>query len=173
MQTSRIDKIIAYKERSDKLKAEKEQLAQEEYTAASGAVKELAPRIKELLEVANACEENGISIVDFIADEGYPIGFLPPSLNSWMNGNMHDDKTIHALGRSEKDEIIKGENGEEDKTIHSYFFVTASSHGLIKEKGDAIYAKSLAPTNRLIEFAEAFEKFEQGFYSYVDRIVAE
>lgn len=173
MGNSRIEKIKAYKEREDHRKVEAERLAQTQYTAASSTVKELSSRIKEVIEVANACEENGISIVDFITDEGYPIGFLPPSLNSWINGNIHDDIHIHALGRSEKDELSKDNNGEDDKTIHSYFFVTASNHGLIKDKGDEIYAKSLAPIERLVEFAEAFEKFEQGFYSYVDRIVAE
>lgn len=173
MGNSRIEKIKAYKARCDRKKAEAEQLAESEYRAASSAVKELYPRIKELIEVANACEDNGISIVDFVSDAVYPIGFLPPTLNSWVSGNLFGDNHINALGKNEVDKIIKSENGDDDKIIHSYFFVTASNHGLIKDNGDEIYAKFLAPTNRLIEFAEAFEKFEQGFYNYVDRIVAE
>lgn len=139
--------------------------------SAVSQVKSLGPRITELLEVANACVDNDISLFHF---------------DGWDQIHFTADNTGITYGRKPPKYIAS--KIVSDYAQQHYFFLTdgeecnfyfdanmrgSERHGVVKTiyqivEGSRGYEEFLAA---ITDFISGFDKFESDFYAYVDSVV--
>lgn len=149
---SRIDDIKRYKQKCDEEKLNKEIAKQNAIEACKEQIKALKPRINELLEVGNACKDNGIELTGkaWGGHEGYDTHqFIT---NSWS----------HLLG------FVDDRNGD-FKCLGIYGggacdYNLVTNGDFIDVSGDVLHI--------LNRFIKEFDTFEKEFYNYVDNIVS-
>ena len=161
---SRIEKIKKYKELQDSEKikqAEEEKIRAEQLKS---QIRDLQPRISELIKTANACFSNNIKIgVDTRPDR---------SSDTYQKGIFVSNGISHRVG------FIRPELGQFISTVG---FVAGGWDGPwdFRTDGYGIYSvdhetnKKVAPplSSHMQKFIDAFDIFETAFYSYVDSIV--
>ena len=148
---SRIDDIKRYKQKCDEEVMNKEIAKNNAIEACKEQIRALKPRIDELLEVGNACKNNGIALTgrEWGARESYDTHQF--MTNSWSHllGFVGDrDKDFTCLG------IYGG--GACDYNL-------ATDGKTIEVSGDVLYI--------LQRFIREFDMFEAEFYKYVDKVV--
>ena len=155
---NRIDKIKNYA----KNKALKQQTAEEEKLLKSKElveeIKTLKPRIKELIEVGNACLVNGIPLTGqaWGGHEGYDTHQFITNCWSHLVGFVQNGKSaIFELG------INAG------GACGNWNFRTDGDN-VYDVDGDNVREASL---EHLQKFMNNFDKFEKSFYEYVDKLV--
>lgn len=155
---SRLDKINAYKGNEEFLKATAEQKVQDEASALVAQIRALKPRIDELLEVGNACLANGIPMEGkaFGGHEGYDTHqFIT---NGWS----------HLLGFVSDREL---------NTRKQLPFTKLGIHGggacyyNLETDGVTVDVSGKEANYVLSRFVKEFEKFENEFFKYVDKVI--
>lgn len=167
---SRIDDIKRYAmARDEKIKADEIRKLQEkgEYIE---KIKALGPRIKELIDVANACLDNGIEI------NGQGRGHSQYS-NEWENKTFCTNCITHKIGFvwQCKDGIFinrieemgingGGACGEHYLRTNGDYVVSRSGYG------DKARYRELNE-HQLKQFVNRFDEFESAFYKYIDSLL--
>ena len=158
---SRIDNIKAYAQE----KVLKEQRAEEERQMKckelTEKIKALKPRIKELVEVGNACLMNGIAIIGqgWGGHEGYDTHQFVTNSWSHLVGFVQGGKSaIFEMGIN-----AGGACGEWD------FRTDGNRVYDVHEKTKAHREASL---EHMQKFVNKFDEFEESFYGYVDGITS-
>lgn len=156
----RIRNIQSYKAARDKEEKEKKAADAERVEKAKESIRALAPRIKAIISVGNACLDNGIPLQPerptLKAAHGYEDGyFLADKLNNLVGFVWNPQKGhITSVG-------IRGTAGKADL---SYKLDTDGV--LIATEGLNQDIKDLA----VLTFEHHFIEFEAAFYRYVDRL---
>ncbi len=155
---SRLEKINLYKKNNELLKANAEQKLQSEAQALIEQIRELKPRIDELIATGNACKENGIAMTgqEWGGHEGYDTHqFYTNSWSHLVGFVQNKDSEITFLGIN-----AGGACGDwnfrtdGDRVFSSY--------------GDKIKEPFIAHMKR---FVDTFDEFETSFYAYVDKVI--
>ena len=166
---SRIDSIKNYRQRCDEEKLNKEREKQNQMEKYIEQIKVLRPRIEELIEVANACLENGIEINKTHMNDSY--------YDKWEHGTFCTNCITHKIGfvwQYKNNKFINkietmgidggGANGEHYLRTDGSFVVSRVGRGYDD--------KCKEPDSyQLKRFIETFDDFETAFYKYVDKIV--
>lgn len=165
---SRLEKIVRYRERVEQKEVEEKNRMEARRQELIEQILSLAPRIKELVETANACISNGIKIScerhndrnDFMAEGFYHrIGFNTISRNYIDKAATVTDIRICAGGACGRYGIST--NGDE-------------VYGLDSEEDYLHPSKAcrcIPPVNYMEHFIKEFDAFEERFYNYVDSVV--
>lgn len=167
---NRIENIKAYKARQDEKKQNAIDEKEIKVHAMTERVKALQPRIKELIETANACLENGIEIN---ACEKKGIYFC-----SYESGSFMANDAFHRVG------FVKTWDFEYPTCVRkiSEIGINAGDFGGrydFRTDGTKIYSVNknnekdiVEPSiNYLNQFLRNFDDFESAFYNYVDNII--
>ena len=169
--SSRIDSIKAYKVQveQEKIEAHNRELAEREELIIK--IKELQPRIVELIETANACIENDIEINKYHKSGCYS------SDDSWERGTFVTNGISHNVGFVE---TFKEYNHSTKHSITEIGIEAGGACGALDFRTDGVNVYSIhertkeksEPLNKhMKDFLRVFDKFEEAFYSYVDRVV--
>ena len=150
---SRVDNIKRYAERREQAKIDSENLSAKRIEEYKTKIKELKPRIDELLAVGNACRENGIPLEGnsiWGGHEGYDIHQFISNEWSHVTGFISegsDDKPFTRIGK-----VGGGACDWNLKTDGNTIFVDGRIEYVLKR------------------FLDEFDEFEAKFYEYVDDI---
>lgn len=154
---SRVENIARFAQRKEEEQISKEKAKKERIEEYKIQIRELKPRIDELLAVGNACREHGIRLESHRWASGESYKTHQFISNGWShllgfirNGSVYNNNPFKAVG------IIGG--GACD-----YNLVTDGE--VVEVTGDAVYV--------LKRFLKEFDAFERAFYSYVDSITEE
>lgn len=159
---SRIDEIKAYAQRRDENEAKKVEKENEQKAMLEEQVRSLAPRIKELIETANACTINGIEI------DAYGKRF-DSYYDKREYGTFTTNGITHRVG------FVK-------KGLSAIFELGIDAGGACGEwnfrtNGSDIYEIHEDRTQRrkatiywMSRFVNEFNEFESDFYNYIDSI---
>lgn len=155
---SRIDNIKAFAIRKQEEEQRKKVEETIEIGCLIGEIKDLQPRIQELLETATVCLESGIKLINVYDDKksfvtdgvGHRIGFYMLCTT---------DKKVYFMG-------IKGGG-----CCGNYNFKTNGIENF-EEHIESMHRKDPTISN-LKKFLNGFEEFEHRFYNYVDEITKE
>lgn len=149
---SRIDDIKNYKHKCDSEKVNKEIEKQNKIEIYKEQIRTLKPRIEELLEVGNACNENGIELTgrEWGGREGYDTHQF--MTNSWSH-------LLGFVGNKNSNITCLGIYGGGACNYH-----LETNGDFIEVSGDILYI--------LKRFIDEFDRFEAEFYKYVDEIIS-
>lgn len=167
---SRIDNIKQYAMARDEAQRAAEQKLQERKNNYIEQIKAFGPRIKELIEVANACLENGVEI-------NYQGKSDSPYHDEWNNATFCTNCITHKVGfvwQYKDQKFINridamgidggGANGE--------FYLRTNGDYLISRVGRSYEAGCNELDEYQLEtFVKTFDKFETAFYKYVDTLL--
>ena len=167
---SRIDNIKAYKERTEEEKIKMEKDKADKKSALVDKVKALQPRIKELIDTANACLENGIEINKSHKEFGQ-------YYDKWEHGTFCTNGITHKIGFVWQFKDNKFINKIEEMGIDgggangAYYLRTDGNY--VISRIDRGYNDKFGEldTYQLRRFVETFDDFESAFYNYIDKIV--
>ena len=167
---SRIENIKRYAmERDEKIKADgiKKQQELEEYVE---QIKALGPRIKELIDVANACLEYGVEI------NGQGRSHSQYS-NEWENKTFCTNCITHKIGFVWQSKDGKFINRIEEMGINGggacgEHYLRTNGDYIVSRIGYGEQAKYKEPNEyQLKGFVKNFDAFETAFYKYVDNLL--
>lgn len=149
MRMSRIDNIARFAEKREKDEAEKKAASLRNIEEYKAKIRELKPRIDELLEVGNACLEHKIPLVG----------------SGWGCHEGYDTHQFFSNGWSHLVGFVGGGNkitkvGKIGGGACDYNLITDGE--TIDVSGDIEYV--------LKSFVEGFDTFEKEFYAYVDTV---
>lgn len=148
---SRVDNIKRYAERREQAKIDSENLSAKRIEEYKTKIKELKPRIDELLAVGNACRENGIPLTgsSFGGHEGYDTHHFISNGWSHVTGFISEGpgKPFTRIGK-----VGGGACDWNLKTDGNAIFVDGKIEYVLKM------------------FLDEFDEFEAKFYEYVDDI---
>ena len=167
---SRIENIKRYameRDESERIRIVKEQQRKQGLIA---QIKDLGPRVKELIEVANACLENGVEINKQGKTDS-------PYHDEWNNATFCTNCITHKVGfvwQYKDHKFINrieamgvdggGANGEHYLRTDGEYVVSRGSRSY-----EASYKE---PDEYQLEtFVEGFDEFESAFYKYVDNLL--
>lgn len=161
--SDRMAKISA-KAKRDREKQEKEKREEQQaLVKAKEDVKKLSPRIKALIDMANACRRENITFPTDTGKFGY--GFY----DGRRGYNFLADSIEHHVG------FIKRSNTDEEI---SYIGICNDGydeiHDFYVDEAGYCYKQKVVPflpadnINDILKFLEEFEKFEQAFYNWID-----
>lgn len=167
---SRIDNIKQYAMERDEAKRIQEEQRQQRKQGYVDQIKAFGPRIKELIEVANACLENGVEI-------NYQGRRNMQYSNEWENATFCTNCSTHKVGfvwQYKDQKFINrieamgidggGANGEHYLRTDGEYVVSRGSRSY-----EASYKE---PDEYQLEtFVKTFDKFESAFYKYVDNLM--
>lgn len=169
---SGLDDIKRYKEKCDEENVNKEMEKREMIDKHIAYIKTLKPRIAELINVANACLENGIEIN---AEHNHGHSHW---LDKWEHGTFCTNCITHKIGfvwQYNNHRFINqietmgidggGANGEHYLRTNGDYVVSRIGRGY----NDKCQEPDLYQLKR---FVETFDEFETEFYKYVDKVVA-
>ena len=167
----RIEKIKQFKTRQNKIKIAKKEAEMTRVTMFAKQVKELRPRISELIKTANACLEAGIEI-DAYGKNWYR------DLDSYEKGSFMTNSISHRLGfvktwsscQNNVNKRIYELGINAGGTCGCWHFRTDGVNICSVHEDDASCTKD-PHENQLKDFLEHFDLFENAFYKYVDSIV--
>lgn len=161
---SRIDEIKAYAQRRDENEAKKVVAENEKRTQLKEQILSLAPRIKELIETANACLTNGIEIAAY--DKGFD-----RDLDKRAKGTFTTNSISHKLGFV-----------SERRPLSEVYEIGINAGGAcgqwnLRTDGNDVYERHEdknttrdATIYWMSRFVNEFDEFESDFYSYIDCI---
>lgn len=167
---SRIENIKQYAIERDAAKRIQEEQRQQRKQGYVDQIKAFGPRIKELIEVANACIENDVEInYQGKSDSQYH--------DEWNNATFCTNCSTHKVGfvwQYKDQKFINrieamgidggGANGE--------FYLRTNGDYLISRKGRSYEAECNELDEYQLEtFVKTFDKFETAFYKYVDSLL--
>lgn len=149
---SRVDNIKRYAERREQAKIDSENLSAKRIEEYKAKIKELEPRIAEILAVGEACRRSGIPLTgsSFGGHEGYDTHQFISNGWSHVTGFISegpDDKPFTRIGK-----IGGGACDWNLKTDGNTIFVDGRIEYVLKK------------------FLDEFDEFETKFYEYVDKI---
>lgn len=154
---NRLDKINSYKSNAKFLQDAKEQKIEAEVQELCARIRDLKPRIDELLATGNACLENGIELTGkaWGGHEGYDTHQFISNSWSHLTGfiQVRDQKTRKPLPFTKMGKMGGG--------ACDYNLTTDGTN--IDVSGDRIFV--------LKRFLEDFDTFETEFYKYVDKVI--
>lgn len=166
---SRVDAIKAYKKRKDEEDARKEKEKMDRIEALKYEIHKLQPRIAELINVANACMENGIEINSFGKTSSPHEGkatFVTNSIShrvgfAW-DGNPREYRDglrkVEMMGIN-----AGGVCGCWDFRTNGKNTISVNESNLKRCEEPKI--------EHMEQFLRGFDEFEERFYDYVDSIV--
>lgn len=160
----RLEKIARYREERDAEAAALERAKKSEAESLKNMIRNLMPRINNLIETASCCVENNIDI-DAYGKHNYSSDF-----DTWEKGTFVANGISHRVGFFKNNSKIVGMgiiNGGACGNIDLY----------IDGKyvfGTNFFAGGLQAEPRISDmkrFLNVFDEFEKAFYAYVDDIV--
>lgn len=161
---NRLEAIKNYRTSEDEKALQKQMKIQEETLIFQEKIRELHPRIEELVKVANACLENRIWF-DTRNSYNSEDGFLADGITHYVG--FIQDRTNFVRNRPIKYLGIRGGGACGD-----FDFITDGEIMYMSphNNADCLYSKE-APLEYLKRFVNGFDRFETSFYKYVDDIV--
>ena len=170
---SRIDDIKAYKIKQEKNKQIEEDKKRNEIQILTERVRQLQPRIAELIETANACLESGIEI------DAYGKTFYR-SVDDYTKGSFITNSITHKVGFVK---AWRGNQGNSIKKIYEMGINAGGACGHLDFRTDGIKVYSVNEDDQthmedplekhLNQFLKNFDLFETEFYKYIDAIIGE
>lgn len=145
---TRIEKIRKFKEVKDFAAEQKRRVEKHEYEVLSEKIKDLQPRIKELLETANESRTAGIDISGFYPKCPDDLCFIV----DLPSGNIGKIAVLKIDTQGLWDFYTDGDESYEHRNTDPFGKRTPSRNGMK-------------------EFVERFEMFELMFYEYVDSVI--
>lgn len=169
---NRIEKIHAYKKRMDEAANKRVEGEALESKYLKLRIRNLRPRITELIATANACFENGIDI-DTYGDR-YDRWF-----DTYENGTFVTNSISHRVGFVQN---WKNHTSLECRRIAEVGINAGGACGSFDFRTDGVsiysadergveYGKEEPRLEHMKRFIEQFDEFEKAFYEYVDNIV--
>lgn len=158
----RLDKLENVKAREERLKIEEAERKEKERLGYVARVKELNPKIKEILTVANKCVELGIQFPSASETRQYGYGE-----EKW---SFEADGFYHHVGfeRTKKGKQITFLKIENGGACGPYdFYVNESEMFLLHESTDTDKKPDI--TN-MKKFLKEFDLFEAAFYKWIDSL---
>lgn len=168
---NRLDRINAYKGNEEFLKATAEQKVQDETIALVAQIRALKPRIDELLEVGNACLENGIELDAYHHNRGFN-----RSEDCYERGTFVTNSISHRVGfviNAGKYDVKPLELGiNNGGACGCYDFRTDGARVYFVHEKNKLDTKDASyKLSDLRAFLNKFDDFESSFYSYIDKVV--
>jgi hypothetical protein len=164
MQTlqDRIDKIIQAKVNRDNEEKEKRIVEANKRANLLSQIKELAPRITELITLANTCRANGIGLSDKYFYHSYDkdIYFFTDGFYHYLG--FYNEKVIQYIGI-----MNGGACGNYDLRVNTKGEVIVTTHDYV---GYSIADIGKISTGTLERFVEEFSKFEEKFLNWIDNL---
>ena len=166
----RIENIKRYameRDESERIRIVKEQQRKQ---GLIDQIKAFGPRIKELIEVANACLENGVEINKQGKTDS-------PYHDEWNNATFCTNCSTHKVGFVWQYKDYKFINRIEAMGIdgggaNGEFYLRTNGDYLISRVGRSYEAKCNELDGYQLEtFVKTFDEFESAFYKYVDNLL--
>ena len=167
---SRIDDIINYAIQRDEKERIREEKAQQRKQGYIDQIKAFGPRIKELIEVANACLENGVEInYQGKSDSQYH--------DEWNHATFCTNCSTHKVGFVWQCKDYKFINRIEAMGIdgggaNGEYYLRTNGDYLISKVGRSYDAECNELDEYQLEtFVRTFDEFEEAFYKYIDSLL--
>lgn len=159
---SRIDEIKAYAQRRDENELKKTVAANEKRVQLEEQIRSLEPRIKELVETANACLTNGIEINAYGSrfDHYY---------DSRERGTFVTNGISHRIGFVARKGAAIFEMGIDAGGACGEWHFRTDGNEICEINNDG-FSKRKATAYWMERFVNEFDEFEHDFYCYVDTI---
>ena len=168
---SRIDNIKQYAMERDEAKRIQEEQRQQRKQGYIDQIKAFGPRIKELIEVANACLENGAEI-------NYQGRRNMQYSNEWDNATFCTNCSTHKVGFVWQHKDQKFINRIEEMGIdgggaNGEHYLRTDGEYVVSRGSRSYEASYKEPDEYQLEtFVKTFDKFESAFYKYVDSLLS-
>lgn len=159
---SRIDEIKAYAQRRDENEAKKVVAENEKKAQLEEQIRSLEPRIKELVETANACLTNGIEINAYGSrfDHYY---------DNRERGTFVTNGISHRIGFVARKGAAIFEMGIDAGGACGEWYFRTNGKDIYEIKEDHTESRQ-ASAYWMSRFVNEFDEFEADFYSYIDSI---